>query len=88
MDDGNVKRSDAGAEIHEVARLVLTMDLKTFYLDVSGETPTLDFALGMLEQAKRHFEAQLRMAQAQKALAQPRAALPGELKAWRHARKE
>ncbi len=88
MDDRNPTRNDGDLGGHKVARLVLTMDLETFYLDVSGETPTLDFALGMLEQAKRHFEAQLRMAQAQQSLAQPRAALPGEFEAWSRARKE
>ncbi len=76
MDDGDQP---------QVARLVLTMDLRTFLLEVSGDAPTLDFALAMLEQAKRHFEAHLRMAQAQQAMAQPRAALPGELEAWRKA---
>ncbi len=83
MGDGDPTRHDGDQSGRRFARLILTMDLETFLLDVSGETPTLDFALGMLEQARRHFEAQLRMAQAQASLAQPRAALPGELAGFR-----
>ncbi len=83
MSDGDPTRNDGDQSSKKFARLVLTMDLDTFLLDVSGSTPTLDFALGMLGQATRHFEAQLRMAQAQASLAQPRAALPGELAGFR-----
>ncbi len=69
------------------AELILTMDLDTFRLNVSGTVPTLELAIAILEQAKRHFESQLRMAEAQQLLAGPRAALPHEITQLKFGRK-
>jgi hypothetical protein len=41
--------------------LTLTFDHDTFALDVKGEAPNHEVFLAMLEQAKRSFEAQLRL---------------------------
>ncbi len=87
MDDGNYTLKGPVPVGTRSAELILTMDLDTFYLNVSGTIPTLELALAMLEQAKRHFEAQLRMIEAQQMLAGPRAALPGELAALKLGRK-
>jgi hypothetical protein len=40
--------------------LTLTFEHDTFSLHVSGEAPAIDVFMAMIDQAKRHFEAQLR----------------------------
>lgn len=50
--------------------LTLTFDHDTFRLDVKGEGPAIETFLAMIEQAKRHFEAQLRIQAALQAQAQ------------------
>ncbi len=64
MDDRLNPGSGDGRGAAKTAELHLVMDLETFHLDIKGTVPTLDFALFMLEQAKRDFESKLRQAQA------------------------
>lgn len=41
--------------------LTLTFEHDTFALDVKGEAPNHEVFMAMLEQAKRYFEAQIRL---------------------------
>ena len=46
------------------ATMEMTFDLTTFHLDVAFTGPALECAVAMCDQAKRHFEAQIRAAHA------------------------
>jgi hypothetical protein len=49
--------------------LVITVtDRDLFKLDVGGQFPTLDYALNMLDQARRELEAQWRLQRAQQVM--------------------
>lgn len=57
MDNGN---GGNGVQGEKVAVLQLSFTPRTFKLDIGGSVENIDIALAMLEQAKRHFEGELR----------------------------
>lgn len=60
-DDGNGERGQSAAPY-----LIITMiDPLKFKVQVGGSFPSLDYALGMLDQARREIEAQWRIQRAQ-----------------------
>jgi 16S rRNA G1207 methylase RsmC len=61
MADGNPTRKDNAQPATSAARIVLTFTASPWHLDIKGEVENYDVALAMLEQAKRHFEQQLRL---------------------------
>jgi len=56
-----VDNTAAGKPVVSTLNLTFTHD--TFHLDIKGEAPALETFLAMLEQAKRHFEAEIKRQQ-------------------------
>lgn len=50
-----------GQRVSVTSTLVLTFEHDTFKLEVKGEAPNLEVMLAIVDQAKRHLEAQLRV---------------------------
>lgn len=62
--ESNPTRKDNGI-IASVPRVIITItDVVNFKMDVGGSFPSLDYALNMLEQAKRELDSQWRRAKA------------------------
>jgi hypothetical protein len=62
--DSGQPENGNGVEHEKVAVLQLTFTPSLFRLEIGGSVENFDMALAMLEQAKRHFEGELRKANA------------------------
>lgn len=61
IDDGNPTRKDNGGAPAAAGKIELTLTVAPWHLDIKATVENLDMGLAMLDQARRYFEAQLRL---------------------------